>query len=189
MTVRQFLLTKYKTGTGEPLFRFCYLVKYAMREFVVKTEHAKEAIEFFKIAKEDMLAYMSNDAPGMIFENIQEIKDRAADHVNKWEPYTMANEYDAIMLEQEEKSKPNHKRNKTEHGNNGNDNNRKGNARQSYSEATKNNANNNNKYDTQQNAECNISYRTEHDKNMANEILLLKEQIAIIKSKKNKTNI
>lgn len=175
ITVRQFLLSKYKTGTGVPLFRFCFPVKYGMREFVVKTEHAQEAIDFCKVAKEDMLAYMTNDAPGMIFENVQDIVDRAVDHV-MWEPYTMANEYEAIVLEKEEQAKPSRKRNKLDHGNT----NKNNNTRQSYSNITRTKSSVNHSQKEQQNQPSVNIDRSEHEKKMANDILLLKEQIAIL---------
>ena len=178
MTVRQFLLSKYKTGTGEPLFSFCFPVKYGMREFVVKNKHAQEAIDFCKVAKEDMLAYMSNDAPGMIFENLDSVLEKAQDHI-PWESYTMANDYESVIPEIEEQVKPNRKRNKSDNYNTNNKNNYSI-SRKSYSDATKNSSNSNkNTIESHGKAAITLG-QSENKKKMASEILALKQQIALL---------
>jgi hypothetical protein len=92
VTVEEFLYKHYKDCDGKRLFQYIYPVALGVREILVQHRHANEAIELCKEIKEDMFMYMSLEAAEEIFENVEDIKDKAINH-SLWEPFCTPHYY------------------------------------------------------------------------------------------------
>jgi hypothetical protein len=92
VTVTEFLYRHYKDCDGDELFTYIYPVALGVREMLVQHRHAKEVIELCKVLKQDMFLHMSFEAAEEIFENVEEIQDKAINH-SQWEPFQTPAEY------------------------------------------------------------------------------------------------
>jgi hypothetical protein len=92
VTVAEFLYRHYKDCEGNELFTYVYPVALGVREMLVEHRHAKEVIELCKVIKQDMFLYMSLEAAEEIFDNIEQIQNKAIHHI-KWEPFLTPTDY------------------------------------------------------------------------------------------------
>jgi hypothetical protein len=67
-------------------------VALGVREILVQHRYAQEAIELCKEIKQDMYKYMSPDAAKEIFEDVNYIQEKAANH-KFWEPFRTSIDY------------------------------------------------------------------------------------------------
>jgi hypothetical protein len=92
VTVDEFLYNHYKDCDGHGLFEYIYPVVLGVREILVQHRHVQEVIELGKVIKEDMFLHMSIDAADEIFENLDQIENKAINH-SKWVPFLTPNNY------------------------------------------------------------------------------------------------
>jgi hypothetical protein len=132
MTVDEFLYSHYKDCEGNELFQYIYPVALGVREILVQHRYAQEAIELCKEIKQDMYKYMSTDAAEDIFEDFNDIQEKAANH-KLWEPFRTSIDYNWANDEPNDNMNKRSKQTKRS-----NDHEQQKQPRMSYVQATKN---------------------------------------------------